>query len=141
MAGYVYDETKHTYALEKANSVEVALKNIGNLQLKSLVLQSDDDYKTLYECRTEINKIAKDVASLRKQMVQAVTGQFQIECKTIEKACAEATNEMTERLNAYKPRTRERSVFKLTIKTTDLKVLDKLEKLAKKYGCEVTVER
>ena len=70
----------------------------------------------------------------------AVTGQFQAECKTIEKACLEATNEMTERLNAYRPRTYEKKTFKLTIKTNDLKALDKVRSYALKYGCEVTQE-
>lgn len=136
-AGYTYSDEKHTYVLTKENGVEVARRNIENLQLKNLVLQNDDDYKALYDCRTEINKIAKDVATLRKQMVMAVTGQFQIECKTIEKMCQEATNEMTERLNAYRPRTREKTMFKLTIKTSDPSALAKIEKYALKFGAEV----
>lgn len=137
MSGFTFDENKHTYVLTKENSVEVACRNIANLQLKNLVLQNDDDYKTLYDCRTEINKIAKQISDLRKQMVKAVTGQFQIECKQIEKACVEATNEMTERLNAYRPKTREKKVFKLIIKTEDTKALDKIRTYALKYNCEI----
>lgn len=140
MAGYKWNDETHTYALEKANSVEVAVRHIENLQLKNLVIQNDDDYKALYDCRTEINKYAKEISTLRKQMVMAVTGQFQVECKTIEKACLEATNEMTERLNAYRPKTREKKVFKLIIKTDDTKALDKVRNYALKYGCEITQE-
>jgi hypothetical protein len=140
-AGYRWDEEKKTYALTKENSVEVAIKNIENLQLKNLVILNDDDYDTLYDSRTEINKVAKEIASLRKQMVMAVTGQFQIECKTIEKACKNATDEMTERLYAYKPRTREKTVFKLTIKVDNPSALSKIEKYALKYGAEVEISK
>lgn len=138
MAGYEFDERKHTYVLTNENSVAVALRNIDNLQLKDLVIKSDEDYKSLYECRTILNKNLKEVQTLRKQMVMAVTGQFQVECKAIEKAIVEATTEMTERLNAYKPKTNEKKVFKLVIKTDNTNALDKIRTMALKYGCEVT---
>ena len=138
MAGFEFDETKHTYVLTKENAVDVALRNVANLQLKDFVIKNDDDYKTLYECRTILNKNLKEIQTLRKQMIMAVTGQFQLECKTIEKAIVEATNEMTERLYAYKPRMVEKKVFKLVIKTDNTNALDKIRTMALKYGCEVT---
>lgn len=141
MAGYKFDDEKHTYVLVKSNSVDVAIRNIANLQLKSLVIENDSDYKALYESRAQINKFAKEVTDMRKQMVMAVTGQFQSECKTIEKACADATHEMTERLNAYKPKTRERKYFKLTINVDNISALNKIRKFALKYNAEITEEK
>lgn len=138
---YKYDEERHTFVLDKYSSVEAGKQALDKLAKKELVISNDDDYNLLYDKRTELKKEITYVATMRKQMVGAITGQFSAECKEIEKYGSALYEEMTSRLNAYKPpKERKKSSWKLTIKCSDYNAYNKIRNFALQLNAEVSEE-
>ena len=138
---YTYDEQRHTFVLDKYSSVEAGKTALEKIAKRELVISNDEDYDLLYDQRTLLKKETKYVADKRKQMVGAITGKFVAECKEIEKFGSELYEEMTAKLNAYRPpKERKKTSWKLTIKCDDFNTYNKIRNFALNYGVEVSEE-
>ena len=119
------------------SSVEQAINCLKDLQHTDLTITDDETYKAVYNLRTEVNKQIKAIASARKQMTATIIAPFVQPCMEIEKAGALIVEEMTERLNAYKPREKGTTTYKMTISTENKNAFEKVKTYALKYGCEI----
>ena len=137
---FKWNEEKHTYELGKYSSVESAKKYLDNIANINFVITSDEDYKVVQDCRKELNRLVKELSTERKQMTAIVLSSFAPQCIEIEKYGVKLADELTAKMEQWKPKPQRDKVYKLTIKTTDLSALKKIEKLALKFNCEVTTE-
>ncbi len=109
-------------------------------QHKDMVILTDDDYSLLKKARTNINKKVDEISSKRKQAVGLLVGEFSSNCIAIEKKLSKVSNEMTERLNQYKPVVKSNKVFTIKISSENKNAIDKIIAMAKKYGLNVKEE-
>ena len=69
-----------------------------------IALLTDDDYKTLWKHRTEINGLKNDIASARKQTVAVMISPLTTTCLELEKKLQDVSDRLTDELNAFKPK-------------------------------------
>ena len=137
MSDFKWNNEKKTFELVDVGLIQVAKNNIAQYDLSKLVIQDEADYKKVYEARTKINNLVKDLSTKRKQMEAIVVSGFKPQCIEVEKYASEISNAMTENLNAFKPKQKAKTSFQITIKTDDPKVIKKFETMALKYGCQI----
>ena len=141
MSDFKWNEEKQTFEVAKVGLVELAKKKLDNLDLSNVVVDSDETYQRVWQARTEINALVKDLSSKRKQMEAIVLSAFKPTCVEVEKYGVKISDKLTALLNAYKPKEKRKTpVFKIVIKTEDLKVVKKFENMALKYGCVIQTE-
>ena len=118
----------------------MAKRNIDAIAEKAnFVIQNDEDFKAMKKLRTELNNGIKEIADARKQMTAVVLSRFAPMCLEIEKYGAYIGQQLTEKINEYKPVQREET-FKITIKSKDKKAIEKVKAYAIKFDCEVKEE-
>lgn len=103
-------------------------------------IESDALYSIMWKKRTILNNRAKEIATKRKQAVAIMVNGFIAYCKMLESKISDASDSITRMLNEYKPKEQKptKTIYKLVIKTESLDVKKKLEKIALKYGAEVS---
>ena len=137
---FVWNKETHTYEIVKESLVEVAKRNIDAIAEKAnIVIQNDEDFKAVKKLRTELNNSVKEVADARKQMTAVVLSRFAPMCLEIEKYGAFIAQQLTDKINEYKPVQRD-VTFKITIKSKDKKAIEKVKAYAIKFDCEVKEE-
>ena len=139
MADFKWNSEKQTYEVAKVGLVEIAKKNIDKYDLTNVVVDNDEAYQSVWRARTEINRLVGDLAKARKQMEAISLSSFKPYCVEVEKYGAKISNELTKLLNDYKPKKDKGkpTTYKITITSTELKVIKKLEDMALKYDCQV----
>ena len=135
-----YSDISHRYEID----FEEALKNCNSFIAERLnedmKIENDDDFKYIWKCRTEINNKAKEISDTRKQAIKVITGKFEQDCKALEKQLSIASNMLTEKLMAYKPKDEPRTKYKLTVVLDNKNGFEKLKKLAQQFGAEIKEE-
>ena len=137
---FKWNEDKHTYELSQFSSVAAAKRHLDLVANVELTIQSDADYEIVKNNRKEINRLVKELSTSRKQMTAIVLGTFAPQCIAIEKHGTKLGDELTKKMDAWKPKEKKEKVFKLEIKSTDINALKKIEKMALKYSCEVSMD-
>lgn len=140
MSDFIWNIEKQTYEVAKEGLVELAKKKIDEYDLSKLVIETEEDYKRVWQARTQLNTLIKDLATKRKQMEAIVLNTFKPTCVAVEKYGAGVSEEMTKNLNAFKPKEQKTKMFSITIKCEDLKVIKKFESMALKYNCQITTK-
>lgn len=134
-----FNDESHRYELQLANAVVQCQEFIDNLECKELQV-NEETYKLLYDNRTLLNNKVKEIADTRKQACKSITGDFERDCRELEKMLALASERLTARLNEFKPKPQKDKLITLTIKTTNKKVIEKIKKIISVYGDEVKWE-
>ena len=67
----------------------------------NFIIQTDADYKKVKEQRAENNNKAKNLATVRKNIVAAYVGQFEDEMTTLEKKLKEREKELKVLIDSY----------------------------------------
>lgn len=140
MSDFKWNEEKQTYEVAKVGIVDTAKKKLDSLDLSNVVIQDDETYKKVYDARTQVNNLVKELSTKRKQMEAVVLSSFKPTCIEVEKYGATISDNMTKALLEYKPKEKKPSAITLTIKTEDKRVATKVEAFALKYGCQVIVK-
>ena len=101
---YLEKERRYTLLTKSGEKVEdVVAKFIKEHDVKFPLL-SKADYDSMWEHRTQINNLKNDIATARKQTTAVVINPLLDACKPLEKALEDASDRLTERLVAFKPR-------------------------------------
>lgn len=140
MSDFKWNEERQTFEITNVGIIEQAKANVDKLDLSKVVILNDEDYKRVYEARTKVNNLVKDLASKRKQMEAIALSSFKPQCIEVEKYASNISDEMTKSLNAYKPKEKKAITYSITIKSQDLRTIKKFETMALKYGCQITTK-
>lgn len=98
-------------------------------------IYDDNDYKELKQARTELNKRQKEITDGRLKITRAFCGEFEKNCKEIESILKEKSNEIGEKLTAYKDKKEAENkvkIYTLTIKTADINLIAEIKNLCDK---------
>ena len=138
MADFKWNEKKKIYEIAEVGLVDIAKRKLDEYDLRNVVIDSDETYKIVWSARTQINNMIGDLSKSRKQMEAITLSYFKPYCMEVEKYGSMISDELTKKLNAYKPKEKKKpTTFSITIKTEELKVIKKLEQMALKYGCQI----
>lgn len=129
-----YNDDTHKWELALEDALTKVQAFIKSLEHSELVIQNDLDYKLIYKNRTDINNKVKEIASIRKQAIKSITGDFEKACKTLESELINAANRMTTRLNEYKPKVKGDDIYVMTFSTNDKKAYEKVKAYILKYN-------
>ena len=141
MSDFKWNNEKQTFEVARVGLVDLAKRKLDSLDLSNVVIDSDETYQRVWQARTEINALVKDLSSKRKQMEAIALSTFKPTCVEVEKYGAKISDKLTEKINEYKPKEKKKeTTFKLIVKTNDGKVAKKFENMALKYGCSITTE-
>ena len=133
-----YDVVNGQYSVQKFDEqLELAKNFIKENAKTNLVIQSEDDLKSVKKSRTVINAKLKEIEDKRKALNEAVMGRYNNESKTIEKLFKETYENLTNKINEYEEKLGKPKILTLIIKTYDQKVIDKIRKYASGLDCEV----
>lgn len=104
-------------------------------------VNNEDDFRDCKKERAALNKALKNIQDARKKIVKYSVGEFEEQCKSIEKQLKEASELHSQALEAYQGEEEPQSDIRLEIKVSsnDLEALKKVQAYAKKYGCTVKV--
>ena len=109
-----------------------------------LKVDDADTQKWCKEERTKLNKYRDMVKKYRLDCMANFFGEFESQCKQLEKAFDNASKQHTEALKAFedslKPKTEESAKpteYRLIITSSDPEAISKVSKYAVKYGCKV----
>lgn len=140
MSDFKWNEERQTFEITNVGIIEKAKTNLDKLDKSKVIIENDEDYKKVYDARTQVNNLVKDLATKRKQMEAIALSSFKPQCIEVEKYGATISDNMTKSLNAYKPKEKKATTYSITIKTQDLRVIKKFETMALKYGCQITTK-
>ena len=133
-----WNAQKGQYELANFTSTEQAKQYIDSIAKTDLEILNDEDYRIVYQSRTKVNSEQRDVATARKQATAIILSLFEPTLKEIEQYCISKSNELTAKLNAYKPpKEREKKSFKLEATFDNQKALEKVRAYAIKYGATI----
>lgn len=111
---------------------------------KWLKIDDEDTHKWCKEERTKLNKYRDMVKKYRLDCMANFFGEFEAQCKQLEKAFDNASKLHTDALKKYEDSLKPKenpsatpAVFHLIISSTDPEAITKVAKYATKYGCNV----
>lgn len=113
--------------------VEKAKEFIKQNSLLSLVIQNDDDLKSVKKSRTTINNKLHEIEDKRKDLLEAVLGKYNEESKTIEKMFKSESEALGEKINAYVGVVKEKTYI-ITVKSAQVDKINALKKYLDKVG-------
>lgn len=109
-----------------------------------LKVDDADTFKWCKEERTKLNKYRDMVKNYRLDCMRNFFGEFESQCKQLEKSFDNASKQHSDALKAYedslKPKQDESAKpaeYRLVITSTDPEAISKVSKYAVKYGCKV----
>lgn len=106
-------------------------------------VENAEEFKALKETRTEIRMRQDLIKEVRLQTSELLLGKFNEQAKTLEKMLGEEDallRALKEKWEEENGKIAKPKAFKLTIKTYDEKVFNKIKDLALKLGAEVEVK-
>lgn len=152
----VWDKKDHIYKIEGSAQAEIDKFILANTCIEEAQIDAktgkfvskyidiekitdDEMYKVVYKKRTNLNNKSKEIAKKRKMAVAIMINDFQNYCKEIESQLDCASDKLTALLNEYKPKekTVKPPVYELKIKTTDIKLYEKVKQFALDIGLKV----
>lgn len=138
----IWNNSKGQYELAQFVSVEHAKAYIDSIALTNVVIQSEEDYSAVRSCRTMLNKERDEIKDARKQATAVILSLFEPTLREIENYISAKSDELTLKLNAYKPRKeREKKSWKLEVSFDNPKALEKVKQYAIKYGGKIKEEK
>ena len=141
MSDFKWNEQKQTYEIARVGIIDAAKKKLDALDVSNVVIETDEDYQAVWQKRTQINNLVKDLSTKRKQMEAIVISGFKPQCMEVERYGANISDKLTANLNAYKPKEKKAPTsFSITVKSNELRVIKKIENMALKYGCQITTK-
>ena len=100
---YLVDERRYTLVSNGKPVEEIVDEFIKQHDVNFPIL-NDQDYKTVWAHRTEINGLKNDLAEARKQTTAVVINPLKNACVPLEKKLEEVSNKLTEKMEQWKPR-------------------------------------
>lgn len=101
-----YLQDKRTYELRSGSGrllTEIVDEFINEHKISDPI-KTEDEYKIVWKHRTAINGLLKDISGARKQTCAVVVNPLIDACKTLETKLQEASNELTAKMVAFKPK-------------------------------------
>lgn len=128
------------------NTGKLEVKNYDKLQelvdsfiKNNSIFEEITDEANLSACkeeRTKLNRAIKGVSDIRKKVCKFYVGDFEAQCKAIEKALQQKADLHTQSINKFKTEEDEK-VYTITITTKDQVTVDKVYNYAKRLGCKI----
>lgn len=132
MISYQFNETRKNYEIAKFDETLIEVDEFIKKTIPSdLIIQDDFDKKAVAHARTLIRAKIKEVASLRKEVTKALLGEFQNQCKAIEKKLSECDMRLRGSLDDYTNKTGKPSLAVLQIKTDKMEILVKIMEICR----------
>ena len=100
---YLQDERRYTL-ISNGKPVDELVDAFIKEHDVSFPISNDQDYKTVWAHRTEINGLKNDLAEARKQTTAVVINPLKNACVPLEKKLEEISNKLTALMEEYKPR-------------------------------------
>lgn len=101
---YLTDERRYQLITQSGAPLEEVIKKFLEIHNVDFPLLTEADYKIMWAHRTEINGLLKDLADARKQTTAVVINPLVDACKPLEKMLKQASDELTEKMLAFKPK-------------------------------------
>ena len=136
----VYNKENGLWEIALEDAVKKCEQFVKDNELADFKIKSDNDYRLIRKQRTLLNNKSKEISDTRKQAAKVLTGEFVRGCKELESIISQATERMTAKMDAYKPKPQKEISVTLVIKGTNLNALNKIKTQAKKYGLTVEEE-
>lgn len=111
------------------NVLKLAQKKVA--EFIPFVIQDDEQNKAAKEFRANCNKAKKNIADLRLSTIKSITGNFEEQCKQLEKIFDDKQKEIGVEINAYAASKKEEKTL-VSTKTYSLKLTYNSEKLTQK---------
>lgn len=139
----VIDSSTGKYVLEHYDEVVDACKAfIAQNDFDSIA--DELDFKDLKAARTEIRSKLDQISRTRIDLNEMLLGEFNTQLKTLEALLKDADNKLKGLKDSWEKEHKNTvdkpTVIKITIKSYDAKVINKLKEQALKLGCEVEVK-
>jgi len=141
----VLDTETSKYVIQNFEAVKVGCQEfIKEYGYQELVITTDLDYEKVADGRTVIRKKIDAISSARKNVNELVLGEFNAQLKELEKMLKEADDISKEKVHVFdeevKGKVSKPKVITLTVKSLDMKAIEKVKAFALKSGCQADIK-
>ena len=128
---YLVEQKRYELITQSGKPLSDVVSSFIKTHKVNLPILTEADYKTIWSHRTAINGLLKEITDARKQTCAVVVNPLLDACKPLEKMLQDASNELTEKMLAFKPK--EGKPKTTTIITIELPIDSELVKKVKTY--------
>lgn len=128
---YLVEQKRYELITQSGKPLSEVVNLFVKLHKVNLPILTESDYKNVWSHRTAINGLLKDITDARKQTCAVVVNPLLDACKPLEKILKDASDELTEKMLAFKPKDEKPKTT--TIITIELPIDSELVNKVKTY--------